>query len=150
MPTPGGETMSAEDEVRKTSTQFYSALNHMAEGDGGEMSRVWSHSDTVTTMHPIGGEQVGWEAVKESFDQVAALASGGHVEIADQVLRTGEDLAYELGTERGTMTLAGETIVVDHRVTNVYRREADEWKLVHHHTDLSPSMIGILERLQAA
>jgi ketosteroid isomerase-like protein len=142
--------MSTEDEVRRTSAQFYSALNRMADGDGGEMARVWSHSETVTAMHPIGGEQVGWKAVKESFEGVASLASGGHVEIADQIIHAGEDLAYELGTERGEMKLAGETVPVEHRVTNVYRREAGEWKLVHHHTDLSPSMIGILERLQAA
>ncbi len=35
-------------------------------------------------------------------------------------------------------------------MTNIYRREAGEWKLVHHHADISPAMLGILERLQAA
>jgi ketosteroid isomerase-like protein len=122
----------------------------VADGDGSEMSRAWSHSETVTAMHPIGGEQVGWDAVKESFDQVAGIASGGHVEIADQEIQTGEDLAYELGTERGQFKLAGETIAIEQRVTNIYRREGGEWKLVHHHTDLSPAMLGVLERLQAA
>ncbi len=81
---------------------------------------------------------------------MAELASGGHVEIADQEIHTGEDLAYELGTERGNMKLAGESIAIEQRVTNIYRREEGQWKLVHHHTDLSPAMLGILERLQAA
>ena len=142
--------MSTQDEVRGASARFYSALNRMADGDGSEMSRAWSHSETVTAMHPIGGEQVGWDAVKGSFEGVAEIASGGHVEIADQEIHTGEDLAYELGTERGHMKMAGESIVIEQRVTNIYRREAGEWKLVHHHTDLSPAMLGILERLQAA
>jgi ketosteroid isomerase-like protein len=142
--------MSTEDDVRRASAQFYSALNRMAVGDTDEMSGIWSHSETVTTMHPIGGEQVGWAAVKDSFDQVAGLASGGHVEIADQVIHTGEDLAYELGTERGQIRIAGEAVNIDQRVTNIYRRESGQWRLVHHHTDLSPAMLGILERLQAA
>jgi ketosteroid isomerase-like protein len=142
--------MSTQDAVRSASARFYSALNRMADGDGSEMSRAWSHSETVTAMHPIGGEQVGWDAVKGSFEGVAELASGGHVEIADQEIHTGEDLAYELGTERGNMKLAGESIAIEQRVTNIYRREEGQWKLVHHHTDLSPAMLGILERLQAA
>jgi ketosteroid isomerase-like protein len=32
-------------------------------------------------------------------------------------------------------------------VTNVYRREADGWKMIHHHTDLSPAMLDVLADL---
>ncbi|HYU19986.1 MAG TPA: nuclear transport factor 2 family protein [Chloroflexota bacterium] len=35
-----------------------------------------------------------------------------------------------------------------HRVTNIYRREGGEWKMVHHHTDVSPAMNDLLSRLQ--
>jgi ketosteroid isomerase-like protein len=37
---------------------------------------------------------------------------------------------------------------LEHRVTNIYHREAGSWKMVHHHTDLSPEMQDILSRLQ--
>ncbi|HTX70324.1 MAG TPA: nuclear transport factor 2 family protein, partial [Thermoleophilia bacterium] len=67
-----------------------------------------------------------------------------------QTIHSGADLAYETGIERGMVKVAGETVTIDQRVTNVYRREPDGWKIVHHHTDLSPAMLGILERLQAA
>ena len=142
--------MSAEDEIRGASTKFYAALGRMAGGDAGAMEAVWSHSDTVTAMHPIGGRDVGWAAVKASFEGVAGLASDGRVELADQIIRVDGDLAYELGEERGQFTLAGEPIHIDQRVTNIYRRESGEWKLVHHHTDISPAMIALLERLQTA
>ena len=142
--------MSAEDEVRGASTKFYAALNRMTSGDAASLADVWSQSDTVTTMHPIGGRQIGWAAVQGSFEGVAGLASSGQVELADQIIRVEGDLAYELGEERGQFTLAGELIRVDHRVTNIYRREPDGWKIVHHHTDISPAMIALLERLQAA
>jgi hypothetical protein len=29
-------------------------------------------------------------------------------------------------------------------VTNIYRREGGGWKMVHHHTDVSPAMVEAL------
>jgi hypothetical protein len=52
--------MTVENEVRAASTKFYSALNRMLNGDAGSLADIWSHSATVTTMHPIGGREVGW------------------------------------------------------------------------------------------
>jgi ketosteroid isomerase-like protein len=142
--------MSSEDEVRTASAQFVAALNSMMVGDAAPLAEVWSHGADVSTMHPIGGRQTGWDEVRGSFEQVAQLASGGHGELRDQSIQVGGDLAYEVGIEQGQITLAGEQIAIEHRVTNVYRREAGGWKIVHHHTDLSPAMLDLLGRLQAA
>ena len=139
--------MSAEDEVRKASQQFYAALNRMASGDSGAMAGIWSHSATVTTMHPIGGREVGWDAVRASFEQVAQIASAGKVELQDQLIRVTGDVAYEMGVEQGQLTLGGHQADIEHRVTNIYQRQASGWKLVHHHTDTSPAMLDILSRL---
>lgn len=140
--------MSAENEVRKASTQFYAALNSMINGDTAPLGDIWSHSDDVTTMHPIGGREVGWDEVEGPWAQVASISSGGQVELDDQLIRVGEDIAYEVGTERGQATMAGEQVSIEQRVTNIYRREGGSWKIVHHHTDLSPGMLEILARLQ--
>ena len=102
--------MAAEDEVRQASDRFYAALNRMLNGDAGPLSEVWSHESDVTTMHPIGGRQVGWEQVRPIWEQVAHICSGGQVRLDDQLLRTSGDLAYEVGTERGQATMAGQTI----------------------------------------
>ncbi len=67
--------MSAEDEVRKASSQFYSALNQMTNGNAQALSDIWSHSSSVTTQHPIGGRQVGWDEVQ----QVLATGSRGSI-----------------------------------------------------------------------
>ena len=141
--------MSTEDDVRKASEQFYTALNRMIEGDSSLLSGVWAHGATVTTMHPIGGRQVGWDKVLDSFQQVAGIASAGQVKLEDQIIHVIGDLAYELGVERGQATFAGQQVTLDHRVTNVYRREAGRWKIVHHHTDVSPAMLDVLQRLQS-
>lgn len=141
--------MSAHDEVKAASAQFYAALNRMLTGQQGSMDAIWSHGATATTMHPIGGREVGWDAIRPVWDQVASLASGGQVALADQLLSIDGDTAYEIGYERGHGTLAGEKVAIDQRVTNIYRREHGAWKVVHHHTDLSPAMMELLARLQA-
>jgi hypothetical protein len=44
--------MAAEEEVRKASEQFYTALNRMVNGDAGPLADIWSHSTAVTTSRP--------------------------------------------------------------------------------------------------
>jgi ketosteroid isomerase-like protein len=141
--------MSAEEEVREASKKFYAALSSMLNGDAGPLAGIWSHGATVTTMHPIGGREVGWDQVRKSWEQVAQISSGGQGKLVDQVIRIVGDVAYELGVERGQVTLAGQQVTIDHRVTNIYRREAGAWKVVHHHTDVSPAMLDVLKRLKA-
>ena len=141
--------MSAKDEIRKASEDFYAALNRMANGDASSVTDIWSHGAEVTAMHPIGGRHVGWDAIKESFEQVAQIASGGKVELHDQRIQVAGDGAYEVGVERGAFTMAGHQTSIDQRVTNIYQREAGVWKLVHHHADTSPAMLEVLSQLQA-
>lgn len=139
--------MSTEDEVRNSSDRFYAALNRMANGNAGSLKDIWSNSKTVTTLHPIGGRQIGWDEVRGSFDQVAQLAADGNIELKDQLIHVSGDLAYEVGVEKGRFMLAGEEVNIEIRVTNIYKRETGEWKIVHHHTDTSPAMLDILSRL---
>lgn len=139
--------MSAESEVREVSKKFYAALNRMANGDSGPIAEVWSHSKSVTAMHPIGACDTGWNAVRESFGKVADMAKGGAVKLDDQMIQVSGDMAYEVGNETGKVTLAGKQVAIDHRVTNIYRRESGGWKMVHHHTDVSPAMLNVLAHL---
>jgi ketosteroid isomerase-like protein len=139
--------MSTEDEVRNASKQFYAGLNRMANGDGSPLADIWSHSASVTAMHPIGGRETGWDAVRASFEKVAQLASDGKIELKDQLIRVAGDVACEAGIEHGQLKLAGQQVTIEHRVTNIYQREAGGWKIVHHHTDTSPAMLDVLSRL---
>lgn len=138
---------AAESEVRVASQRFYAALNRMAQGDASSMAEIWSQGPAVSALHPIGGRQIGWEAVGASFRQVAELADGGEVTLRDQLIRVLGDVAYELGVESGRLSLAGIEVAIDFRVTNIYRREGGGWKIVHHHTDLSSPMLDTLKRL---
>src|SRR5215203_5757296 len=52
---------------------------------------------------------------------------------------------FALGTEHGQAKLGEETVSIDWRVTNIYRREEGEWNIVHHHTDVSPALVEVLK-----
>ena len=138
--------MTAEDEVRTASKEFYAALNRMLGGDASSLGDIWSHDATITTMHPIGGREIGWEQVKASFEQVARSSTGGRVDLTDQLIRIAGVVAYELGVEHAQFSISGEPLSVNSRVTNIYRRQGGKWKIVHHHGDKSPGIFEALSR----
>ncbi|HEX2273092.1 MAG TPA: hypothetical protein VHG90_04365, partial [Acidimicrobiales bacterium] len=63
--------MATEDEVRQASDRFYAALGSMLNGDARPMADVWAHDPAVSTMHPLGGREVGWDAVRASWEGAA-------------------------------------------------------------------------------
>ena len=139
--------MAVEDEIRQASEQFYVAINRAINGDPGRMTEVWSHGSDVATLHPLGGRETGWEEVRASWEQVAQAFSDGQVSIEDLVVvPLSEDVAYTLGSEHGQAKLGDQTVGIDWRVTNIYRHEEGEWKVVLHHTDVSPTLVEVLNR----
>jgi ketosteroid isomerase-like protein len=138
--------MAFDDEIRQASEQFYAAINRAINGDPGSMMEVWSHGSEVTTLHPLGGRETGWEEVRASWEQVAQAFSDGQVSIEDLVVvPLADDVAYTLGTENGQAKFGDQTVAIDWRVTNIYRREEGEWKMVLHHTDVSPQLVKFLK-----
>ena len=139
--------MALEDEIRQASEQFYAALNRAINGDPGPMMEVWSHGSDVTAMHPLGGRETGWEEVRASWEQVAQVFSEGQVSLDGlMIVPLSDDVVYTLGTENGQAKLGDETVGVDWRATNIYQHEGGEWKMVHHHAEVSPALVQALDR----
>ncbi len=111
--------MSTEHEIRKVSTQFYTALNRMLNGDARALSDIWSHRSFVTAMHPLGGRQLGWTEVRKTWEQIARRSSEGKVELKDQLIRVAGEVAYEVGVEHVEAKLGGQRVAVTIRVTNI-------------------------------
>jgi ketosteroid isomerase-like protein len=130
-----------EDEVRQASERFYAAVESMLNGDASAMSDVWSHGATASTMHPLGGRQVGWDAVRESWENAAEACEGGSVDVSDlEVSVLGAGAAYTTGVEHVRATVGGQSLSFEIRATNVYAREGSTWRIVHHHTDLDRAL----------
>jgi ketosteroid isomerase-like protein len=84
---------------------------------------------------------VGWNEVGAEFKKEAAMKLGGHIACKDLIIHTGTDMGCTLCTEAGeNMSADGNPVMVNHRATNVFRLENGQWKLVHHHTDISPQL----------
>jgi ketosteroid isomerase-like protein len=68
---------------------------------------------------------------------VAQVRDGEGLTLETISLVEAPDLAYEVGIQRGTMKLgdADDMVPFALRVTSIFRREDDGWKLVHRHAD---------------
>lgn len=120
--------------------ELYAALNEMLAGNPAPVLGVWSDNDDVTYAGPFGGYTLGRAAVVDAFEAAAAMSLGGRLEATDVHLVEGSDIGYTVCVEHGTdHVIDGELVNLTHRATNVFRREDDRWRLVHHHTDHSSS-----------
>ncbi|WP_417668147.1 YybH family protein [Roseibium sp.] len=140
----------AEDGVEAVSDTFYGLLNEMMVGTpvAERIAPLWLDAEGVAAMHPVGGRDTNLAALLGAFDGVASMANGGEIRIEDQAIAVFGDTAIETGVERGRAVLADEEIALEYRVTNVYLRTEDGWRMVHHHTDLSMPIIDLLTRLE--
>jgi ketosteroid isomerase-like protein len=140
--TPAEAQMTeAEKEIRAANDQFYAALNSMFTGDLAPMNAIWSHQDDVTDLGPFGGRLAGWDAVGAEFKKEAGMKLGGHVICKDLLVRAAFEMGYTVCVEQGeNMSADGKPVMVSHRATNIFRRENGQWKLVHHHTDISTQL----------
>ena len=136
--------MSVE-QVREASDRFYAALNQEVGGDATAMLDDWSHGSDVSTMHPIGGQQVGWDDVRATWEMAAGAFADGSVSQRDLRIVVLGDVAYTTGTEVATANLGSTPISFSSRCTNIYRREGDAWKMVHHHSDIDPGAVAALQ-----
>ena len=107
-------------------------------GDFGPLSNIITHLSPATFFGPRGGVEQGGEHVFETHQRGAEQFEPGaenHFEILQMAARDG--IGYWVGLQRATARIRGEVEAMpfDLRVTEVFRREGDDWKLVHRHAD---------------
>lgn len=130
-----------EMELRAANDELYAGLNEMFKGNLEPLNNLWSHSENITYMGPFGGCLTGWEKVHEDFAKVTAMKLGGKISCKDLKVYAGTDMGYTVCTEVGENMSADSTPVsVSHRATNIFHLEDGKWRLVHHHTDISPQL----------
>ena len=114
------------------------AQRQLVNGQPGPFKALWSRGEDVTLSGGLGGAIAkGWAQVSERLDWVATQYAEGartHQEVSRFV---GRDLAYVVLRETITYKdLADRRArIQDLRVTQVFRREAGRWRIVHRHAD---------------
>jgi ketosteroid isomerase-like protein len=99
---------------------------------------VWSRESPTTFFSPRGSYRQGADQVWSTYEHDAesfALGSDSHFEILH--LGASDGIAYWVGFQRATVYMRGraEAVPFNLRVTEVFRREGDDWKLIHRHAD---------------
>lgn len=107
-------------------------------GDATPLARIVARQGDATFYAPRGGYVHGAGEVLSTYERdVKAFAPGG--ESSFEILQMGasDGLAYWVGFQRANTRLQGQAgeVPFNLRVTEVFRREGDGWKLVHRHAD---------------
>lgn len=118
--------------------QYCRSLEAFIQGDPEPQKALWSRGDDVTLANPLGPPAKGIDRVFEAMDRAAAMTREG-TDLTFDVVSSyeTEDLAFEFGLQGGAMRLGDSPDMVrtSLRVTTIFRREDDGWKLLHRHAD---------------
>ena len=124
-------------EWRAFMTALETAEHEFAQGRPAAFKALWSHGDEVSLCGGFGGMESGWNNVAARLDWASSRISEG-TRTSKQIRSTvGADFAYIVQTERICFRVPGRTeqSTVDFRVTMVFRRESEGWRIVHRHAD---------------
>ena len=115
--------------------QYNLALLEFVRGDGEPVRRLFSERDDVVLCNPIQPFARGPEEVGQAIEQAALHFSAGTNEVERVVVFSTAELGYVVQIERFAGTIDGKEGSGALRVTMIFRREGDTWKVSHRHAD---------------
>jgi ketosteroid isomerase-like protein len=108
------------------------------QGDAEPLSQIVARVSPATFFPPTGGFSQGTEEVASRYESGAEVFEQGS-SFSFEILQmaASDSIAYSVGFMRGKAQMRGnaEAIPMNLRVTEVFRREDGEWKMVHRHAD---------------
>lgn len=136
----GGHAQSASDNpvVQRLLNEARIATRTWMQGDSAPFAELMAHTSAFTIFGPFGGPAGRWG---ENFARVqassAAQFQGATASTVDLLqAHVSDDLIVLVLLERNLVRFAGsEPQQWDLRVTQVYERNAADWKIVHRHAD---------------
>jgi ketosteroid isomerase-like protein len=135
---PRVSTGEREEFVAWFESRLVPAERALHDGDAAPRSALWSRNAPVSVLG-AWRSATGREEVDDLFRRLAGsfsdCTSHAHELVAVDVVG---DLAYTVGYEHTQASVDGVPRTYSLRVTQVYRREDGEWKVVHRHADTVP------------
>lgn len=142
--TPVAETTSG-DESAARSREFHAFLDdvdaaqlELQNGRAAAFKSLWSHRNDITLSGGFGGTvEKGWEQIGSRLDWVADQFSNGTHENTRIVSGFSGELGYVVQLEHLQFTVPGQSDRSErsYRVTMLFRREGDAWRIIHRQAD---------------
>jgi len=131
--------------LESTLPRLKAADTALHNGDAGQRIAMWSRNDPLT-LFGAAFSGSGWAELGPTFDLLASrFSSCSSWELDVVAAGVGGDLAYIVGTEHTTASVAGAPPApYSLRVTTIFRREDDDWRIVHRHADPHDASAGEL------
>lgn len=107
-------------------------------GDGGPLAALVATGGDATFFAPRGGtEQDAAHVASVYARDVNAFLPGGESHFEILHMQASDSLAYWVGIQHASARMRGqaEPVTFALRITELFRREGDAWKLIHRHAD---------------
>ena len=108
------------------------------QGEGEPVDALTTDTAPASFFGPDGGMVAEPAAVREAFRSGARMfAAGGESRLEVLDARASGDIGYWCGIQHATVHRAsdGSSVQMALRITEIVRREASAWRLVHRHAD---------------
>jgi ketosteroid isomerase-like protein len=128
-----------EEKVLEANKNFYSALQALSLE---EMESVWLQDDWVRCLHPGWDMLEGWEAVRESWQQIFEGTKFLRVAVGVQSVRVEKGIAWVSCTEKISSATEGRFETSYVQSTNLYKLHNGTWYLVLHHASHLPAPLS--------
>jgi ketosteroid isomerase-like protein len=125
-----GSPEAVEQEVLDANHDFYRALQAL---DLGQMEAVWLHEDWVKCLHPGWDLMIGWEEVRESWENIFRSTSQMRVTISRPLTDVVGEAAWVSCLENVTSLFEGGFSIAHVEATNIFVRRDGRWKMVYRH-----------------
>lgn len=133
--------MSDDPDVEEANARFYRAFEAL---DLDAMERVWGRGAHVACVHPGWPLLSGWPSVRASWESIFANTAEIRFSLSDvRIVATG-GAAWVTCVENILSEVQGRLTVTSVVATNVFERDLDGWRMVHHHAShvLAPPAAG--------
>jgi hypothetical protein len=108
-------------------------------GDLLPYDRMATHVSPASYCGPGGGYRNGLDEVSAGYKSDAASFDPPDGESSFEILHmaASDGIAYWVGLQRATARMRGneDAVTMTLRVTEIFRREDGEWKIIHRHVD---------------
>ena len=125
-----------EEKVLEANKNFYRALQSLSLE---EMESVWLTEEWVRCLHPGWDLLEGWEAVRESWQQIFENTKFLRVSVGLQFVRVEKNFAWVCCTEKISSATEGRFETSYVQATNIFWEHNGAWYLVHHHGSHLPA-----------